>query len=152
MLAFSKFAAFFAGLVFAAGSLVAATPETKASKEQDYSVAFRDAQETGKPLLVLIGTDWCPGCVKMKSEVIPQIKGSTTMEQVKFAQVNADDDEKLAGQLLTGTSIPQLVMYVKTGSGWKRHNLTGPKSVSEVESFINSHVEKPIIRFSSAKK
>jgi thioredoxin-like negative regulator of GroEL len=152
MSAFSKFTGFFAGLMFVAGTLTAATPAAKESKDIGYSAAFRDAQESGKPLLVLVGTDWCPGCVKMKSEVLPQIKGTTTMEQVKFAQVDADEDEKLAGQLMTGTSIPQLIMYVKTDSGWKRHNMTGPKSASEVELFINSHVEKSIIRFSSTKK
>jgi thioredoxin-like negative regulator of GroEL len=119
---------------------------------EQYDVAYAQAQENGKPLVVLVGAEWCPGCVKMKNQVIPVMKSNGSLEKVQFAQVNTDNDPELAEQLMRGQSIPQLIMYTKTDTGWKRHQMTGPKSVSEVESFIQSNSHQPTFRLTSSSK
>ena len=53
-----------------------------------------------------------------------------------FAYVNTDADGELAGKLMQGGSIPQLVMYRKTDDGWTRKQLTGAQSTSNVEAFL----------------
>ncbi|MGC4003341.1 MAG: thioredoxin family protein [Pirellulales bacterium] len=126
------------GACFAVGAVVHAA---------DYPAAYRHAAESGRPLLVLVGTEWCPGCVKMKHQVIPQAQVRGTMSKVEFAQMDADD--ALAGQIMRGNSIPQLVMFTKTEAGWKRSQITGAKSVAEVESFINSNMPSPSTAVSS---
>ncbi len=44
---------------------------TSASAYQD---AYDQADKEGKPLLVLVGADWCPGCRTMKDEMIPELE------------------------------------------------------------------------------
>ncbi len=124
-----------------------------AQDTEQYTNAYAQAQENGKPLVVLVGAEWCPGCVKMKNQVVPVMRSNGTLEKVQFAQVNTDHDPELAEQLMRGQSIPQLIMYVKTDTGWKRSQMTGPKTVSEVESFIQSNSPpKSAFRLTSTSK
>lgn len=102
----------------------------------DYSTAFREAERTGRPLVVLIGADWCPGCRQMKYTTIPELERRGGLRNVAFAYVNTDQQGKLAGKLMQGSSIPQLVMYQKSTGGWTRKQLTGAQSASRVEAFL----------------
>lgn len=102
----------------------------------DYKVAYKSAQETGKPLVVLVGAEWCPGCRTMKNSVMPQVKAHGKLDAVAFTQVNSDHERELSQQLLSGNMIPQLVMYTKTADGWKVDRLVGAQSTAAVEQFI----------------
>jgi thioredoxin-like negative regulator of GroEL len=111
----------------------------------NYDQAYKMTNDTGRPLVVLVGADWCQGCQVMKQSVIPQLERRGSLSTVAFATVNADQQEKLAHSLMRGGSIPQLIMYVKTDDGWQRKQMVGAKSVQEVESFLGRHVAaKPI--------
>jgi thioredoxin-like negative regulator of GroEL len=101
-----------------------------------YDQAYKVTNETGRPLVVLVGADWCPGCQTMKSSVIPQLEQRGSLKSVSFATVNTDYQKKLAGRLMQGSSIPQLIMFVKTDNGWQRKQIVGAKSVTEVEAFL----------------
>lgn len=107
-----------------------------ASGAQNYAEAYHQAEQTGRPLVVLVGADWCPGCQTMKQSVIPQLQQKGALANVAFAHVNTGVDPTLAGQLMQGNLIPQLVVYRKTATGWKRSQLTGVQSVGEAASFI----------------
>ena len=37
-----------------------------ATGAQPYAEAYKTSEETGKPLLVLVGADWCPGCRRVQ--------------------------------------------------------------------------------------
>jgi thioredoxin-like negative regulator of GroEL len=111
----------------------------------NYDQAYRITNETGRPLVVLVGADWCQGCQTMKQSVIPQLERRGSLASVAFATVNTDQQERLAHSLMRGGSIPQLIMYVKTDEGWQRKQMVGAKSVQEVESFLGRHtVARPI--------
>jgi thiol-disulfide isomerase/thioredoxin len=114
----------------------------------DYATAFRQTEESGRPLVVLIGADWCPGCRQMKYTTIPELEKKGGLRNVAFAYVNTDSEGKLAGKLMRGGSIPQLVMYHKTDSGWTRQQLTGAQSASRVESFIAEASDEPADKLS----
>jgi thioredoxin-like negative regulator of GroEL len=114
----------------------------------DYATAFKQTEETGQPLVVLIGADWCPGCRQMKYTTIPELEKKGGLRNVAFAIVNTDNESALAGKLMRGGSIPQLVMYHKTDSGWKRQQLTGAQSASQVESFIDAAAAQPAEKLS----
>ncbi len=103
-----------------------------------YADAYHKTASTGQPLVVLVGTDWCPGCQTMKNAVIPQLQRSGSLNRVAFAMVNADSDRDLAGKLMSGGSIPQLIMFRKTASGaWHREQLIGAHSVGDTQSFLS---------------
>jgi thiol-disulfide isomerase/thioredoxin len=103
---------------------------------RDYATAYRETQESGKPLVVLVGADWCPGCRQMKNSTMPELEKSGGLTGVSVAYVNTDEDSQLAGKLMKGTSIPQLIVYHKTESGWKRQQLTGAHSATDVQALL----------------
>ncbi len=111
---------------------------TGATGTANYAEAYKSTQESGKPLVVLIGADWCPGCRTMKGSVMPQLAAKGSLKNVAYAQVNTDAEGELAGDLMQGNLIPQLVMYVKTADGWQLKRLVGAQSASAVEQFIGS--------------
>lgn len=106
------------------------------SDGQHYDKAYETTVSTGQPLVVLVGAEWCPACQQMKNSVIPQVKQQGGLDEVAFAYVNTDSDHKLAGKLMQGGSIPQLIVYSKTADGWKREQLTGVHGAEETRHFI----------------
>jgi thioredoxin-like negative regulator of GroEL len=111
---------------------------------QDYATAYREMTETGRPMVVLIGADWCPGCQQMKLSAMPEVQRSGGLSKVAYAYVNHDESTKLAQRLMRGGSIPQLILFHKTDNGWKREQLTGAHSPSAILSFINQATDSPV--------
>jgi len=102
-----------------------------------YAEAHKRSTETGQPLVVLVGTDWCSHCRTMKTTVIPRIRQKGLLAKVAFAAVDSERQPALAGKLMQGSSIPQLVMYWQTDRGWRRSQMTGSQSVTAIEEFIS---------------
>ena len=110
-------------------SLMAPTSET-------YADAHRQTAKTGRPMVIMVGTDWCMPCQRMKNSVLPEVRKDGLLSRVSFAMVDADREQDLAKRLTGGGPVPQLVMYRKTSDGWKRRKLIGGQSVDTVEKFI----------------
>lgn len=102
----------------------------------DYTSAYRQTEANGQPLLVLVGADWCPGCVTMKHSVLPQLGRAGKLRSVNVALVNTDTQSHLAGQLMRGGAIPQLVVFAKTETGWHREQITGAVNEATVEAML----------------
>ena len=107
-----------------------------ATAADDYHAAKHRAETTGQALVVLVGADWCPGCRTMKQNVIPQAKRQGLLKHVHYAHVNTDRQSDLAGRLMRGRSIPQLIMFRKTDKGWKRDQVIGAQSLDALEQFL----------------
>ncbi|MEX2112383.1 MAG: thioredoxin family protein [Pirellulales bacterium] len=120
-----------------------------AGGQQDYATAYKATQESGRPLVVLVGAEWCPGCRTMKHSVIPQLEKEGGLANVAFAYVNTDDESRLAGQLMQGSTIPQLILYHKTETGWKRQRIIGARAPSEVQTFIEEATGAAVPKISS---
>ena len=112
-----------------------------ATTANSYAEARAKTAETGKPLVVLVGADWCPACQTMKNSALPQVARRGALSKVSYAVVNTDHESGLAQKLMRGGSIPQLVMYRETASGWKRESLVGAHDPAAIESFINRGLE-----------
>lgn len=108
------------------------------SGAQSYNEAYRSTADTGRPLVVMVGAEWCPACVEMKQSVMPVVQRNGALKKVAYAYVNTDQQGPLAQKLMRGGSIPQLIVFRKTADGWKRDQLTGAHSASEVETFIRT--------------
>jgi thioredoxin-like negative regulator of GroEL len=105
-----------------------------------YKDAHKQMTETGKPMVVMVGADWCGPCQNMKKSVLPQVRKHGLFRKVSFAMVNVDREQKLAEQITGGGPIPQLVVYRKTRKGWSRRKLVGSQSVETVEKFIQEEL------------
>jgi thiol-disulfide isomerase/thioredoxin len=103
----------------------------------NYADAYHQTASTGRPLVILVGADWCPGCQRMKNTVIPQLQRQGSLNRVAFAYVNSDGERDLARKLMSGGSIPQLIMFRKTAKGWQREQLTGAQSVGDTQVFLS---------------
>jgi thioredoxin-like negative regulator of GroEL len=110
----------------------------KSTDAQTYADAYKQTVETGKPLVILVGASWCPACQSMKTSIMPTVAAQGGLDKVAFAYVNTDQHNELAGKLMEGGLIPQLVMFEKTDDGWKQKRLIGAQSVSAVVSFVGS--------------
>ncbi len=104
---------------------------------ETYAEAHRTTTQTGKPMVVMVSTDWCPPCQMMKKTIMPRVRERGLLRKVAFAIVNPDRDQELAEQLTGGGPIPQLVMFRRTANGWIRKKLIGGQSVETVEEFIS---------------
>jgi len=105
-----------------------------------YAQAHHEAQQ-GKPLVVLVSTEWCMPCQMMKKTVLPEVRRRGLLAKVAFAIVNPDHDSRLANRLTGGNPmVPQLIMYRKAPRGWKRMVLIGGQSVERVERFIKQGI------------
>ena len=121
-------------------ALLAAAPDAAAN--DTYADARRATTETGKPMVVMVTTDWCPPCQVMKKTILPRVRERGLLRKVAFAIVNPDRDRELAQQLTGGGPIPQLVMFRKSGTGWVSNKLVGGQSVETVEEFIEEGLAK----------
>jgi thioredoxin-like negative regulator of GroEL len=111
---------------------------------QPYNEAYQVSQAENRPLLVMVGADWCPGCVTMKQGVLARMQRNGKLRRVAFALVDADREHRLAGNLMRGGSIPQLMMYYKTANGWKSERVVGAQSEATIESMIDRAVSKTV--------
>ena len=107
---------------------------------ESYTDAHQVTMKTGKPMLVMVSTEWCPACQVMKRRIMPQIRERGLLTRVAFATVNPDQENELSRQLIGNGPIPELVMYHKTPRGWIRRVLVGGQSVENVEQFINQGI------------
>jgi thioredoxin-like negative regulator of GroEL len=103
---------------------------------ETYAEAHNTTIKTGKPMVVMVSTDWCAPCQTMKKTILPRVREHGFLKKVAFALVNPDRDRDLAESLTGGGPIPQLVMFRKKGDGWVREKLVGGQSVETVEEFI----------------
>ena len=118
----------------------------------DYASARAKIEKTGQPIVILVGADWCPACVAMKKDVMPEIRKQGILKQVAYATVNLDKQGKLGRQLTDGGPIPQMIMYRKTRRGWLRKRLIGGQSPKTIVSFIRRGVELDFAAKKSAAK
>lgn len=106
-----------------------------------YAQAHKVHYDTGRPMVLLVGAEWCPACVQMKNNIMPRVARRGLLDKVAYAQINTDRESKIAKSVMRGGTIPQLIMYRKTPSGWKRHMLVGAQTPESIEAFINNGLE-----------
>lgn len=120
---------------------------------QPYSEAYKSSVEgEGRPLLVLVGADWCPACQTMKTSTMVRLEQSGKLRGVAYTVINSDRQSKLAQKIMRGSSIPQLVLFERTASGWRRSQLTGGQSEATIEAFISKAVASSPSRLDTASR
>jgi thiol-disulfide isomerase/thioredoxin len=110
--------------------------------DNSYKHARELSEKTGKPLVILVGAEWCPACVTMKEKTIPEVKKKKVFKKINYAEVDFDSERQLAKQLTGGGKIPQLMVFRKSNEGWMVRKVVGGRSPKAVESFISESIEK----------
>ncbi len=101
-----------------------------------YEVAYKKAQEEKKPLLVLVGADWCVACRTLKADTIAPMTKAGQLKDVIITHVDKDKNPELAAQVMKGNILPQIVVFSEADSGWKRFSLTGMQTERRVKELI----------------
>lgn len=124
-----------------------------ASGAETYETALQAAKQDGKPMLVLVGADWCPGCVTMKNSTMPALARAGGLKNVNYITINYDQNPTLARQMMRGGSIPQLVAFSKTDKGWHREQITGATSTGAVAGLVQRAIaaQAPVAAAAIAK-
>lgn len=110
-------------------------------KPLGYEAAYRKAQEEKKPLVVLVGAEWCPACKTMKSDTIDPMKKAGELKEVIYTHLDKDAHPELAQQVMQGKLLPQIVVFSESDSGWRRYSLTGMQSPRRVRELIRKASE-----------
>ena len=108
---------------------------TSGADAATYGDAYKAMQNEGKPMLVLVGADWCPACRVLKNTA-SQMRRQGKLANVAFAVVDYDRENRLATRMMRGQSVPQLILFEKTATGWRRTQLTGGQSETQVLGFV----------------
>jgi len=119
---------------------------------ESYAEAHKQTLQTGRPMVVMVGAEWCPACKAMEANVIPQIRKGGLLRRVAFALVDLDRDGEIGRKLTAGGPIPQLIVFRKTPEGWKNRRLIGNQTVEAVEEFINQDVAASEAERANVKK
>lgn len=106
--------------------------------QDDYTRVYKRSLATGRPLVVLLGAKWCSACLQMKDSVLPRVAKAGGLDNVEFAYIDSDGQADLAARMSRGQSIPQLIRFEKTETGWDSQVLLGAKSPKEVRSFVDA--------------
>ena len=77
------------------------------SGQEEYAKAYRAAERDGLPLVVQVGANWCPACVRTKRDVISKLTNCHVVV------LDYDENPGFARKFMRGNTIPQTVIYVK---------------------------------------
>ncbi len=132
-------------MVLTAGSVLFGEPKgAPADAKLSYEEAYVKAQKENKPLIVLVGADWCAACKKMKALTIDPMKESGEFENVIFTFLDRDEQSDICEQVMDGDTLPQIIVFSKATGSWRRHSLTGIQSENRVKDLILRATAKPL--------
>jgi thioredoxin-like negative regulator of GroEL len=123
-------------------ALAALLQVTVAVSDSPYQEAVKRSAESGKPVLILIGAEWCHYCKIVERDVLPVLKKRGLMDRVEYVYLDYDRDRRLVGATLRGEIVPEMVMFRKTPAGWKRSDISGAYKIEEVEPFVTAFLKE----------
>jgi len=95
-----------------------------------------------RPVLLMIGTEWCSSCHRMKTNVMPIVKKSNRFKEIVYIELDYDKRPALARKITKGGPVPQLIFFYKTSSGWKRKKLEGCQDIHAIIEFLEPAVHE----------
>ena len=102
----------------------------------NYNQAYIKAEQDKLPLLVIVGSSWCGPCIELKQEIIPKMEENKKLDSVVVTFVDVDEEEKLASQLMSTNTVPQVIFFKRKTKGWNRKHLIGKQSEETIENLI----------------
>lgn len=97
-----------------------------------YREAIAAGEKEGKPVVIVVGSSWCPPCQRLKQTIV-----SMNDRSVILAYVDIESDKEVANALMEGSTIPQLIIYRKDHIGWRRVRTIGIATKERVAEMLN---------------
>ena len=95
-------------------------------------------EQINRPVLAVVSASWCGPCQKLKNGTLADLKASGDLEGLTLLVLDYDKDRASSKNLMTGTSIPQMVYFHKGDDGkWCCKATKGYKTDEQVRQFIN---------------
>jgi thioredoxin-like negative regulator of GroEL len=113
-----------------------------ATGAQSYSEAYSALIEEGRPMLVVVGADWCPACQTMKNGTLAQMERQGKLREISYVALNSDRQPDLAARIGQGSMIPQVILYEKTEKGFRRRHLAGAQGEGTILSLVKGAVQR----------
>lgn len=109
--------------------------------KKGYDEAYRNAVNDNKPLVVLVGADWCPACVDVKKRIFPNLFKRLQRNRFCYAEVDLDKEPELASKLMNQNikTIPQTVIFYKENNSWRIKRWIGSR---EVEFGLQTEIQR----------
>ena len=97
--------------------------------DEGYARAWARANSTGRPLYVLIGSETCGPCQRMKLTTIPAAKAAGSLDGVEVVVVDYAGDEAKAVREFFGLpaehAVPVSCFAVRGADRWRKWYVTG---------------------------
>ena len=123
-------------LLFAA--VLAGGGAVESAPSHDYTLAYHRSIANQRPLMVVVGAEWCPAFVQLKNSTIRTMQQKGELDHVNVALVDRDTNPELAARLMDGEQmIPQVIVFAQDGAGqWQSRKLTGFQPAQPIRSLI----------------
>ncbi|NND99440.1 MAG: thioredoxin family protein [Pirellulaceae bacterium] len=117
---------------------IVASVTSAPAKEHDYKTAYKESVSNHKPLMVVVGAEWCPACHVLKDTTIQPMVQTGELDNVNVAVVDRDAEPELAAQLTKGEKmLPQIILFTQNESGkWERQKLMGYQPKQPVRRLV----------------
>ena len=129
--------------VFAAVVVLLFAQTAFAGEPVSFETAYQNAKATGRPMLVVLGAEWCPGCVVLKNQTIPEAQRRGGLRNVELTHIDIDVRKDIAAKLQRGPMIPQVVRMDWNGESWKVKRFNGVPNVESVQAFAKTRTKTP---------
>ena len=123
-------------MVELAMSILFAIAGTTDEKPLKYEAAFKKADKEKKPLVIVVGAEWCVSCLIMKRETMQPMQKDGQLDKVVVTYVDKDQNPELAEKLMKGPTLPQVIVFNKKDGKWKRVSLTGMQSKKRMKELL----------------
>lgn len=111
-------------------------------KPISYDEAYAAANKSKKPILVLVGAEWCPACRTMKQVTVPQLLREGKLAGISYTVVDVDQMPKLSSQFMEPGVIPQLILWSPLSDGWSRTSLQGVQTPDDIVKMVRTGLEE----------
>lgn len=102
--------------------------------DMTYAQAYQQSVKTGKPLVILVGAEWCGACRNTKRTTISQLKREGAMKGVVYVSLDTDKHSGVTSKLMRGRTVPQMIIFHKDESGWHKQHMVGLLNENTVRS------------------
>ena len=122
--------------------------------EKDLVSAYKEAMASGKPLVVLFGTDWCASCGRLQQQVLNSAEFNTLAGRAVFVHADPEKDKEAANMVdsLKITNFPSAVaLDAEAHSLKERGRVVGSSSAGEFTRQLATYLPQPVERQSDGK-
>lgn len=112
--------------------------------DMTYAEAYQRSVNTGKPLVILVGAEWCSACKNVKRTTISRLQREGAMKDVVYLSLDTDKHGPVASKLMRGNTVPQMIIFHQDETGWHKQHMVGLLNENVVRSAMATAKEASV--------